>query len=46
MGGFGMRLANNFDMYVDILTSCILSCVIIISITVNWDYSIYSMGGV
>lgn len=25
VGGFGMRLANNFDMYVDILTSCILS---------------------
>lgn len=46
VGGFGMRLANNFDMYVDILTSCILSSVIIISITVNWDYSIYSMGGV
>ena len=42
-----MRLANNFDIYVDILTSCILSRVIIIhvSITVNLDYSIYSMGG-
>ena len=38
-----MRLANNFDMYVDILHA---SYQVYISITVNQDYSIYSMGGV